>query len=101
MPIPLAFIIMQMGWREARVAVAVVIIVLTLITAPLTCRRPEDYGLFPDGLTAHLEDEKAPPPAEVSLSRKEAMHTPSFWLLAAGTNLASLAIFGINLHMFS
>ena len=101
LPIPLAFIIVQMGWREAWVAVAVVIIVLTLIAAPLMRRKPEDYGLFPDGLTAHREDENRPPPAEISLTRKEAMHTRSFWWLAASTNLASLAIFGINLHMFS
>jgi MFS family permease len=101
LPIPLAFIIVQIGWRDAWVAVAVVIVVLTMVAAPLMRRRPEDYGLVPDGLTGQREDEKAPPPAEVSLTRSEAIHTPSFWLLAASTNLASLAIFGINLHLFS
>jgi MFS family permease len=99
--IPLAFIIVQIGWREAWVAVAVVIVVLTVLAAPLMRRRPEDYGLVPDGLTSQREDEMAPLPAEVSLTRNEAIRTPSFWLLAASTNLASLAIFGINLHMFS
>ena len=101
LPIPLVFIIVQMGWREAWVAVAVCIVILTMIAAPLMRRRPEDYGLVPDGLTAQGEHEKAPPSTEVSLTRNEAIRTPSFWLLAASTNLASLAIFGINLHMFS
>jgi len=29
------------------------------------------------------------------------MRTPAFWLLVASTNLATLSIFGVNLHLFS
>ena len=38
---------------------------------------------------------------EVSLTAAEAIRTPAFWLLETSTNLAAIAIFGVNLHMFS
>ena len=101
LPIPLAFLIVHFGWREAWIAVAVVIAVLGALAAPLMRRRPEDYGMIPDGAAGRQHEERTMPPMEVSLTRNEAVHTPAFWLLVASTNLAALAIFGVNLHLFS
>jgi MFS family permease len=66
-------------------------------------RRPEDYGLVPDGgpipragmSTADV------PAAKVSLGARAATRTPAFWLLVLSTNLAGLGFFGVNLHLFS
>jgi MFS family permease len=102
LPIPLAFLITQLGWRETWVVVGLSIALLASLAAPFMRRRPEDYGMVPDGKAEY----RATPTGlskldEVSLTAQEALHTPAFWLLVASTNLASLAIFGINLHLFS
>ena len=101
LPIPLAVLIVQLGWREAWIAIAMSIAILGGLAAPLMRRRPEDYGLVPDGQADERYEAKSTPPVEVSLTRIEAVHTPAFWLLVASTNMAALAIFGVNLHLFS
>lgn len=102
LPIPLAFLITQLGWRETWVVVGLSIALLASLAAPFMRRRPEDYGMVPDGKAEY----RAAPTGiskldEVSLTAQEALHTPAFWLLVVSTNLAALAIFGINLHLFS
>ena len=102
LPVPMAFLISQMGWRATWGVMAAAILVLALFVAPIMRRRPEDHGMVPDG-------EPVQPPTEtgdvvvdeVSLTASDAIRTPAFWLLAASTNLASIDIFGVNLLMFS
>ena len=102
MPVPLAFLISQMGWRATWGTMAAVILVLAVLIAPLMRRRPEDYGMVPDGEPVYtLGETRDSTAGEVSLTASEALRTPAFWLLAASTNLAAIAIFGVNLHMFS
>ena len=118
LPIPLAFLISEIGWRATWAVLAVAILILALPVAPVMRRRPEDHGMVPDGEPPRLVNvtrdgvpgngvpggaviAEVSFTAEVSLTAREAVRTPAFWLLAASTNLASIAIFGINLHMFS
>jgi MFS family permease len=56
--------------------------------------RPEDHGLVADGAAG-----AAPP--EPSLTARQALATPAFWLLLVGTNLGGLALFGVNIHLYS
>ena len=102
LPIPLAFLITQLGWRETWVVVGLSIAILASLAAPFMRRRPEDYGMVPDGKAEYRGSPTGISKLdEVSLTAQEALHTPAFWLLVVSTNLASLAIFGINLHLFS
>src|SRR5205823_8587119 len=99
LPLPTAFLIERFGWRGAWLALGGVTLVLGLAATAVMRRRPEDYGLLPDGA-----DTRAPQAAatrEVSLGARAAARTSAFWLLIVSTNLAGLGFFGVNLHLFS
>jgi OFA family oxalate/formate antiporter-like MFS transporter len=101
-PLPLAILIAQLGWRSAWLVLAGVVLVLGLAAAALMRRRPEDYGLVPDGTT--IPSGVRPVDAAVmerSVGMRAAARMPSFWLLVLSTNLAGLGFFGVNLHLFS
>ncbi len=113
------------GWRQAWVFFGVLTLVLALVPALLLLRRiPEDLGLLPDGdgsvsapsfssdiaapTGAAVEDAGQSPVAgdifveadtEVSLTRKEALRTVSFWLLTAMVSINSIATTGVTFHM--
>jgi len=80
-----------------------VVLVLGLAATAVMRRRPEDYGLAPDGAPATRADRSTidAPVVEVSLGARAATRTPAFWLLVLSTNLAGLGFFGVNLHLFS
>ncbi|MGH7392128.1 MAG: MFS transporter [Candidatus Rokuibacteriota bacterium] len=100
-PLPLAWLIATHGWRRAWMVLAVVVLVLGLLAAAAIRRRPEDFGLLPDGEAPTEAARAGRADAERSLGAREAARTPAFWLLVLGTNLAGLALFGVNLHLFS
>jgi len=96
-PLPLAFLITRVGWRLAWVVLGAVVLVLGLGAAVVMRRAPEDHGFVPDGAPRSA----AAAPVEISLSAHQATRTRAFWLLVLSTNLAGLALFGVNLHLFS
>jgi sugar phosphate permease len=99
-PLPLAWLITHVGWRRAWMVLGVAVLGLGLLAAAVMRRRPEDLGLVPDGDTGGVSVAAARA-REVSLTARQAARTPAFWLLVTGTNLAGLALFGVNLHRFS
>ena len=102
LPLPTAFFIERFGWRGAWLALAGVTLVLGLAATAAMRRRPEDYGLRPDGADTRAAAAGATAAArEVSFGARQATRTPAFWLLIVSTNLAGLGFFGVNLHLFS
>ncbi len=103
MPVPVALLIERFGWRAAWLVLGGVVLVLGLAATTVMRRRPEDYGLAPDGAPATRADRSTidAPVVEVSLGARAATRTPAFWLLVLSTNLAGLGFFGVNLHLFS
>src|SRR2546423_2047288 len=102
LPLPTAFLIERFGWRGAWLALAGVTLVLGLAATAAMRRRPEDYGLLPDGADVRAASAGATAAArEVSFGARQATRTPAFWLLIVSTNLAGLGFFGVNLHLFS
>ena len=101
LPVPLALAIARFGWRRAWLALGAGVLAAGLGAAFVMRRRPEDYGLAPDGETPVTRAEGGGAPAELSLTARQATRTAAFWLLVASTNLGTLALFGINLHLFS
>jgi len=94
-PLPLASAITALGWRGAWLALAIVVLVLGTGAAFAMRARPEDHGLVADG---GLPADASP---EVAFTARQALRLPAFWLLVIGTNLGGLALFGVNIHLYS
>lgn len=103
---PLAqWIISTADWR---LAWAVLGVGSTLVLTPaawlIVRRRPEDYGLHPDGDAAPAVESRPPAargPSAVdgaSWTLRAAVRTPAFWILVAATTAAFAAAAGISTH---
>lgn len=101
LPLPLTALIGAAGWRVTWVALGAVTCAIGLAAAFVMRRRPEDQGLLPDGDRASRRAPAAAVAPEEEGSATDALRTPAFWLLLLGSNAASLALFGINLHLVS
>ncbi len=74
-------------------------------------RSPEQMGLLPDGGPVEPKAEVATPKKprhakrtgadNVEWSRREALRTPVFWLIASTFGVAQIGVTGLNLHVFS
>ena len=108
-PLILQTLVDSIGWRDAWFVMGIALLALAGPGAFFIIRSPEDVGLRPDG-----DRDDAPPPGprgaptaapgpggrvsaatEVSLTRREALHTRQFWLLVVAIGLATLAIRGM------
>ncbi|MCY4583256.1 MAG: MFS transporter [Chloroflexi bacterium] len=98
-------IIVAYSWRHAYLALALIAFLFIALPGWLFIRRrPEDYGLRPDGAQP---DEVAPraagapppdPDGEVSFTLAEAKRTPAFWLLTLATMTVIFAQTAVNVH---
>lgn len=107
------FILAASGWQTVFVIFAIVTWVAVLIpSAILMRRRPEDMGLYPDGLqpssaeTQGGEDSKDASTNDSVLSapepvwnRREVLKSGTFWLLALSLGINSMAFQGINISL--
>jgi len=125
---PLAnYIIESFGWRSAYMAIAVVLWVgIIPIAALVLRRRPQDFGLLPDGETPDPEtppdtdsmpglgtapeiDEEEHPPLGSggdhdrgkSLTPKEAIRTRAFWMIAIAFCLPMMSAMGLLTHLIA
>lgn len=100
LPPLVAFLVGTMGWRAGWVGLGVVALCLGIVPAAVIVRhRPEDIGLRPDGdppVAAITSGEPGDPNAsagadEEDWTAREAIHSPAFWMVAAGMALILLA----------
>lgn len=109
---PLAvFIIGASGWRTMFIIFAIVTLLVVIIPSSILMRRrPEDLGLYPDGIKPNVNEvgrhpEEKNPAGELSLqaepiwNRREALVTPVFWLLAFAYAVDNMAFQGINISL--
>jgi nitrate/nitrite transporter NarK len=97
--------VLQLGWRTA--AVLSGLAVLTLLPLVLFIRRsPESMGLLPDGDRSPAQDRHASPSGLTPLlddtrefTTREALRTPTFWLLAAFHGLRNVPYAGVTVHL--
>jgi MFS family permease len=113
MPVAAATLMLYVGWRGAWVVFGVFALLLVVAPALLFMRRsPEDMGLLPDGgpvefkeapITPHKRqrNSKRTGADNVEWSRREALRTPVFWLIASTFGVAQIGVTGLNLHVFS
>ena len=91
----------EFGWRTSYtllgVAVLTTILPLGLI---FIRRRPEDYGLQPDGHVSDADDSDEEELIEEHWTLDEAIRTPTFWVLSAGLGSMSALSTGMTFHFF-
>jgi MFS transporter, OFA family, oxalate/formate antiporter len=85
------------GWRGGWLAIGVCVLAVGFLPSWfLMVRRPEDVGLVPDRRVEPTAG--AAPALEPAFSRRQAMRTPAFWLLALYTALVFPVQAGVSLH---
>jgi MFS family permease len=114
----IGWLIASYGWRTTMVIAGITVWSLGLPIARVMRRRPEDYGLLPDGEKPVLKPqivEDAPaesigPTAsstagsatsadgEANFSLRDALKMPVFWFLAIAFGLRQFAVGAISLH---
>lgn len=112
MPVIAAALMLYIGWRGSWVVFGVFALLLVVPPAVLLMRRsPEEMGLLPDGGPMEAREAAAAPSKRryakrtgadnVEWSRREALGTPVFWLIAGTFGVAQIGVTGLNLHGFS
>ena len=97
-----AFLVESIGWRDSWRVIAVC---SALIVVPLSFvmrRAPEDHGLHPDGRTAEEIAGGAGRAAALdyasSITRREAIRTPAFYIVGISFGLGVISIGTILIH---
>ena len=95
LPVLIVLLITKYGWRDAWVALAILIWGAIIIPSILLVRRtPESVGLRPDGDLIERSPSQRPDSASVSrepsFSLKQALGTRAFWLLVAAGSSQSM-----------
>ena len=107
MPLLILPVLLTLGWRESFVVLGVV--AALFITAPSLLfirRRPEDFGLRPDGDSApghpHPNPlpsrERGPDEGEYSWTLRQVRATRTLWMLTVGMAAGLAAQIAINVH---
>lgn len=97
------WLIPQFGWRTSYAILGVMLLAIMVPVGYLFFReRPEDYGLLPDGEADDLDESKERKRVpEAVWTRGEALRTPTFWIVAAGTTSVAMLSTALFFHMVS
>jgi MFS family permease len=99
-PVTQSFI-SNFGWREAYMALGVMVWVLLIPASILVVRnRPEDVGLHPDGSKAPVE-EPGGGDSEVNRGSRKVLLSLDFWLLAVPLAAVPFAVTALVFHQIS
>jgi sugar phosphate permease len=101
-PLLAGVMISYRGWQDAWIVMGLLVFVLALGPVSMLVRQsPESVGLLPDGDEPDQQEEgetASPATEEVSWTLREAMRTPTLWLLAISTGFLYLLQSGTNIH---
>ena len=93
------------GWRDMALYSGIMVLVIGVPLVSLVRHRPEDYGEIPDGISIH-EDTGADESesnngrvAQISLTWRQAVREPSFWMISAGHGLSLLTVSAMLAHL--
>ena len=103
LPLPILAGMLAFGWREAWLMLAgLVVLLLVIPSGVLLRRRPEDYGMLPDGdLPAGelAEGEGLGDSVEETWTLAEAKRTRTLWALMVAQAGVVLCVNAVNLHI--
>ncbi len=96
----LGWLIINYGWRMAAVTAGFTVLIISLPLCLLIRNTPEDKGLLPDGEEVKEAAGKPSRAAgEVSFAVKEALKTPTFWILSFAFLLTGFVEAALSVHM--
>ncbi len=109
-PLYVQYVLGIWGWRWASASAGLVIWSMSLLPVAIFLRRqPEDMGLLPDGVTPEEMERRIAAGVdggeagniglEVSLTLRQVVHLPSFYLLLVGSSMAFMVLPGLLLHL--
>lgn len=93
------------GWRDAWIALGVLVWALIIPSAMIMRRAPEDFGLYPDGLEPEAAaalsatKKKLSSASEIQWTRPEAIRTNTIWLIILAYGIANIGIGALLLHL--
>lgn len=114
----IGWLIASYGWRTTMVIAGITVWCLGLPIARVMRRRPEEYGLLPDGekpvpkaqivedapvettgiATPFTAEAAAPAESEANFTLRDALKMPVFWFMAMAFGLRQFAVGAISLH---
>ncbi len=103
------------GWRSVAFSSGIFVLVLGLPIAQLMRHKPEAHGLLPDGdappdASGEEANTEGPeqgdgrgvaPSPRIAFTARQALRTPTFWLLAMGHGMAVFVGNGLSLHLIA
>jgi MFS family permease len=93
-------LISSVGWRSAYVFLGLLTLGITLpVVGLFLTETPQLMGLRPDGEVGASATAAKKPEQELGLSRREARHTATFWLLVSAAFLVSASFVGCLIHL--
>lgn len=97
-PVLTQYIIRREGWRTAMLVFggAILLVLIPLVLVVIR-NRPSELGLHPDGDAAPPAAAQRPAASPVSL--REALRSPSFWLILIGSAMSIGAVGGVIQHL--
>jgi len=91
------------GWRDMALYSGIMVLVLGLPLVSLVRHRPEDYGEIPDGISVKNDADEPESDtsrvAQISLTWRQAVKEPSFWMISAGHGLSLLTVSAMLAHL--
>lgn len=102
-PVWVNALIPQLGWRHTYILLGCILLFGMVPIGYVFFRdSPETFGLQPDGHSGAAHKAKnAETPPEENWTRKEAMSTPAFWVIAGSAGTISMLTTGIIFHLVS
>lgn len=103
-PLIASYFMEHYSWREAYLAIGVLIIVVALpITKFIFKDKPSDLGLLPDGLNQASSEQQTsfskPNPLLVGYTAKEAIKQKTFWLMFTSFLITGLCTSTVLVHL--
>ena len=91
------------GWRSMALYSGFLILAVGIPLVSLIRHRPEDYGEVPDGVRTDDEettsDQIKRSQSQISLTWRQAVREPSFWLISTGHGLSLLSVSAMLAHL--
>ena len=108
------------GWSMTALLLGVVTLVMVIPVSRLIRNRPEDYGLLPDGdkpvdtpagsptnastdapssIRSGRPAARRAPPSDGDFSLRDALRTPTFWLISFGQGFTSMVLIAMMAHL--
>ncbi len=98
----LASSIESFGFQRVALGTGILLLAISIPAGRLVRNYPEEYGLVPDGESAHEKSEDAPDAAaeaEPAFTAREALRTRAFWCISIAHIASAVPIVTLSVHL--